>query len=177
MALQQNNVTYLDDWNDLKEYTKKKAEAVEKEKDNRDVTKDYVGEQIDEYAQEDAAREAADISALYKKIEDISAGGGVDLTPYLKKDDAAQIYATKSEIPSVDDYVTQEQMTAALEDKATIAQVAAVDQKVDAIVIPDTSNFATKADVSALAEQIPPVDGFATQEQLAEAISDKATIA
>lgn len=50
MALQQNNVTYLDDWNDLKEYTKKKSEAVEKEKDNRDVTKDYVGEQIDEYA-------------------------------------------------------------------------------------------------------------------------------
>jgi hypothetical protein len=45
----------------------------------------------------------------------------VDLTPYLKKDDAAQIYATKSEIPSVDDCVTQEQMTEALEDKATIA--------------------------------------------------------
>lgn len=127
MALQQNNVTYLDDWKDLKEYTKKKAEAVEKEKDNRDVTKDYVGEQIDEYAQEDAAREASDISALYKKIEDISAGGGVDLTPYLKKDDAAQIYATKSEIPSVDGFVTEEQMTSALEDKATIAQVAAVD--------------------------------------------------
>jgi len=55
-------------------------------------------------------------------------------------------------------------MTAALEDKATIAQVAAVDQKVDAIVIPDTSNFATKADVSALAEQIPSVDGFVTEE-------------
>ena len=177
MALQQNNVTYLDDWKDLKEYTKKKAEAVEKEKDNRDVTKDYVGEQIDEYAQEDAAREASDISALYKKIEDISAGGGVDLTPYLKKDDAAQIYATKSEIPSVDDYVTQEQMTEALEDKATIAQVAAVDQKVDAIVIPDTSNFATKADVSALAEQIPSVDGFVTEEQMTSALEDKATIA
>ena len=177
MALQQNNVTYLDDWNDLKEYTKKKAAAVEKEKDNRDVTKDYVGEQIDGYAQEDAAREAADISALYKKIEDISAGGGVDLTPYLKKDDAAQIYATKSEIPSVDDYVTQEQMTEALEDKATIAQVAAVDQKVDAIVIPDTSNFATKADVSALAEQIPSVDGFVTEEQMTAALEDKATIA
>ena len=177
MALQQNNVTYLDDWKDLKEYTKKKAEAVEKEKDNRDVTKDYVGEQIDEYAQEDAAREASDISALYKKIEDISAGGGVDLTPYLKKDDAAQIYATKSEIPSVDDYVTQEQMTEELEDKATIAQVAAVDQKVDAIVIPDTSNFATKADVSALAEQIPSVDGFVTEEQMTSALEDKATIA
>ena len=177
MALQQNNVTYLDDWKDLKEYTKKKAEAVEKEKDNRDVTKDYVGEQIDEYAQEDAAREASDISALYKKIEDISAGGGVDLTPYLKKDDAAQIYATKSEIPSVDDYVTQEQMTEALEDKATIAQVSAVDQKVDAIVIPDTSNFATKADVSALAEQIPSVDGFVTEEQMTSALEDKATIA
>ena len=177
MALQQNNVTYLDDWKDLKEYTKKKAEAVEKEKDNRDVTKDYVGEQIDEYAQEDAAREASDISALYKKIEDISAGGGVDLTPYLKKDDAAQIYATKSEIPSVDDYVTQEQMTEALEDKATIDQVAAVDQKVDAIVIPDTSNFATKADVSALAEQIPSVDGFVTEEQMTSALEDKATIA
>ena len=177
MALQQNNVTYLDDWKDLKEYTKKKAEAVEKEKDNRDVTKDYVGEQIDEYAQEDAAREASDISALYKKIEDISAGGGVDLTPYLKKDDAAQIYATKSEIPSVDDYVTQEQMTEALEDKATLDQVAAVDQKVDAIVIPDTSNFATKADVSALAEQIPSVDGFVTEEQMTSALEDKATIA
>lgn len=177
MALQQNNVTYLDDWNDLKEYTKKKAEAVEKEKDNRDVTKDYVGEQIDGYAQEDAAREAADISALYKKIEDISAGGGVDLTPYLKKDDAAQIYATKSEIPSVDDYVTQEQMTEALEDKATIAQVAAVDQKVDAIVIPDTSNLATKAELNAVAEQIPSVEGFVTEEQLTAALEDKATIA
>jgi hypothetical protein len=68
-------------------------------------------------------------------------------------------------------------MTAALEDKATIAQVAAVDQKVDAIVIPDTSNLATKAELVAVAEQIPSVDGFATQEQLAEAVSDKATIA
>ena len=152
MALQQNNVTYLDDWNDLKEYTKKKAEAVEKEKDNRNVTKEYVGEQIGEYAQEDSAREATDISALYKKIEEISVSGGVDLAPYLKKDDAAQIYATKSEIPSVDDYVTQEQMTEALEDKATIAQVAAVDHKVDAIVIPDTSNFATKAELDAIEE-------------------------
>ena len=68
-------------------------------------------------------------------------------------------------------------MTESLEDKATIAQVAAVDQKVDAIVIPDTSNLATKAELAAVAEQIPSVDGFATQEQLAEAVSDKATIA
>lgn len=165
MALQQNNVTYLDDWKDLKEYTKKKAEAVEKEKDNRDVTKDYVGEQIDEYAQEDAAREASDISALYKKIEDISAGGGVDLTPYLKKDDAAQIYATKSEIPSVDGFVTEEQMTSALEDKATIAQVAAVDRKVDAI---DSSlgEKATYAYVNEILTQL--------EENIGNALDEKA---
>lgn len=68
-------------------------------------------------------------------------------------------------------------MTAALEDKATIAQVAAVDQKVDAIVIPDTSNFATKAELNAVAEQIPSVEGFVTEEQLTAALEDKATIA
>lgn len=172
MALQQNNVTYLDDWKDLKEYTKKKAEAVEKEKDNRDVTKDYVGEQIDEYAQEDAAREASDISALYKKIEDISTGGGVDLTPYLKKDDAAQIYATKADvsalaeqIPSVDGFVTEEQMTSALEDKATIAQVASVDQKVAAI---DSSleEKATYAYVNEILTQL--------EENIGNALDEKA---
>jgi hypothetical protein len=83
----------------------------------------------------------------------------------------------EAKIPSVEGLVTEQQLTEAVSDKATIAQVAAVDQKVDAIVIPDTSNLATKAELVAVAEQIPSVDGFATQEQLAEAVSDKATIA
>jgi hypothetical protein len=43
-------------------------------------------------------------------------------------------------------------------------------------VIPDVSNLATKDEVAAVVAQIPSIEGLATQEQLTEAISDKATI-
>lgn len=365
MALEQNKIQYLDTWDDVKEYSKKKHDAAEKEKDQHNVTKSFVNEQISSAEKKDNEEEQAEYAKIYQKIDDISAGGGADLTPYLKKTEAAETYATKSEIPSVSGYatteyvnqeiarveeeipempdlsdyakksdipdvssfvteetvdekvateiakvvadapedfdtlkevadyiasdktkaaeietaisnlesgkadastvytkqqadakfltehqdltdyakktdipsvenlatkaeveavddkvdaivipdvsnfatkdeipsieglVTEQQMTAALEDKATIAQVSEVDQKVDAIVIPDTSafiteealepyalktdlpdtsNFATKAEVAAVEAQIPSVDGFVTTEQLTAAVSDKATI-
>ena len=365
MALEQNKIQYLDTWDDVKEHSKKKHEAAEKEKDQHNVTKSFVNEQISSAEKKDNEEEQAEYAKIYQKIDDISAGGGADLTPYLKKTEAAETYATKSEIPSVSGYatteyvnqeiarveeeipempdlsdyakksdipdvssfvteetvdekvateiakvvadapedfdtlkevadyiasdktkaaeietaisnlqsgkadaytvytkeqadakfltehqdltdyakktdipsvenlatkaeveavdekvdaivipdvsnfatkdeipsieglVTEQQMTAALEDKATIAQVSAIDQKVDAIVIPDTSafiteealepyalktdlpdtsNFATKAEVDAVEAQIPSVEGFATTEQLTAAVSDKATI-
>lgn len=175
MALDKD-VIYLDDWQDLKDYTKQKADEVEKEKENRDVTKDYIGEQISDYEQKDAEREAADIARLEQKIEDISTGGGVDLTPYLKIADAETTYATKSEIPapvdltdyakksdipSTDDFVTSEQMTDALSDKATISQVATVDQKVDAI---NLEPYALKTD-------IPDVSAFVTESEVDEKVA------
>lgn len=52
-------------------------------------------------------------------------------------------YAKKTDIPSV-------------ENLATKAEVEAVDEKVDAIVIPDVSNFATK-------DEIPSIEGLVTE--------------
>lgn len=59
-------------------------------------------------------------------------------------------------------------MTAALEDKATIAQVSEVDQKVDAIVIPDTSAFITEEALEpyALKTDLPDTSNFATKAEV-----------
>ena len=153
MALDKD-VIYLDDWQDLKDYTKQKADEVEKEKENRDVTKDYIGEQISDYEQKDAEREAADIARLEQKIEDISTGGGVDLTPYLKIADAETTYATKSEIPAPVD----------LTDYA---------KKTD---IPDVTNFATKDELPDLTDyakksDIPDVSAFVTENEVDEKVA------
>ena len=188
---------YFDDWKDLKESTHQKAEEVRKEQDNRDVTKTYVTGEINEYAKEDAKREASDISAIYKKIEDISVSGGVDLSPYLKIADAENVYAKKADIPdvtdfatkeelssvenkipSVDGFVSEEELTSATQDKATIAQVAQVDQKVnvkaDSSVVytkeEADSLFATQNSLETYAKKsdIPSIDGLATKEELNE---------
>ena len=53
MALEQDKVQYLDDWQDLKDYTKKKHEAAEKEKQDRDVTRTFVDSQISTAEQKD----------------------------------------------------------------------------------------------------------------------------
>ena len=65
--------------------------------------------------------------------------------------DAAHELATKGDIPSIDGLVTEQQLTDAVSDKATIDQVAAVDQKVDAI---DLTPYAEKTEVSALEDKI-----------------------
>ena len=44
-----SNPTYLDNWQDLIDRQHEIHEEVEKEKDQRDVTKDYVAGEIDEY--------------------------------------------------------------------------------------------------------------------------------
>ncbi len=188
---------YFDDWKDLKESTHQKAEEVKKEQDNRNVTKTYVTGEINEYAKEDAKREASDISAIYKKIEDISVSGGVDLSPYLKIADAENVYAKKTDIPdvtdfatkeelssvenkipSVDGFVSEEELTSATQDKATIAQVAQIDQKVnvkaDSSVVytkeEADSLFATQNSLETYAKKsdIPSIDGLATKEELNE---------
>jgi len=131
MALEQNKIQYLDTWDDVKEYSKKKHDAAEKEKDQHNVTKSFVNEQISSAEKKDNEEEQAEYAKIYQKIDDISAGGGADLTPYLKKTEAAETYATKSEIPSVDDFVTQQQLQEAVSDKATLNQVATLEQKID----------------------------------------------
>ena len=122
MSLKKKNV-YLDNWNDVKKITKEKAAKEAAEKANHDVTKTYVGEQLDDYEEKDIVRESGDIARLEKMIEDISTGGGADLSAYLKKDEAAETYATKSEIPSLDDYAKKSDL-------------------------PDVSEFVTQADVN-----------------------------
>ena len=183
MALEQDKVQYLDDWQDLKDYTKKKHEAAEKEKDQHNVTKDFVNSEIATAEQKDNQEEQAEYAKIYQKIADISAGGGVDLSPYLKIEDASANFATKNEIPSVDGYaqteyvnqeiarvegeipsvdglVTAQQMTDALADKATIAQLEAV-----AAQIPDTTDFITAEALEpyALKAELPDVSAYATK--------------
>ena len=98
-------VTYLDDWKDLKEYTHEKAQEEAQKKDQYDVTKDFVSDQIDDYRIEDEAQEQEEYAKIYQKIEDISTGGGVDLSPYLKIEDASANFAEKSELEAKADRV------------------------------------------------------------------------
>jgi len=185
MSLQKDPII-MDDWSDLKEWSKQNAEKAAAEADNKDVTKKFVNEQISASEKKDDAEEQEEYQKIYQKIADISAGGGTDLSPYLKKVEAEEIYAKKSdvpepvdlsdyakksEIPSVEGLVDEAELTAAVADKATIAQVAAVDQKVDAIVIPDTSAFATKSELVAATENLVDVETFNNS------LADKATMA
>lgn len=185
MSLQKDPII-MDDWSDLKEWSKQNAEKAAAEADNKDVTKKFVNEQISASEEKDNAEEKEEYQKIYQKIADISAGGGTDLSPYLKKVEAEETYAKKSdvpepvdlsdyakksEIPSVEGLVDEAELTAAIADKATIAQVAAVDQKVDAIVIPDTSAFATKSELVAATENLVDVETFNNS------LADKATMA
>ena len=185
MSLQKDPII-MDDWSDLKEWSKQNAEKAAAEADNKDVTKKFVNEQISASEEKDNAEEKEEYQKIYQKIADISAGGGTDLSPYLKKVEAEETYAKKSdvpepvdlsdyakksEIPSVEGLVDEAELTAAVADKATIAQVAAVDQKVDAIVIPDTSAFATKSELVAATENLVDVETFNNS------LADKATMA
>ena len=185
MSLQKDPII-MDDWSDLKEWSKQNAEKAAAEADNKDVTKKFVNEQISASEEKDNAEEKEEYQKIYQKIADISAGGGTDLSPYLKKVEAEETYAKKSdvpepvdlsdyakksEIPSVEGLVDEAELTAAVADKATIAQVAAVDQKVDSIVIPDTSAFATKSELVAATENLVDVETFNNS------LADKATMA
>jgi len=185
MSLQKDPII-MDDWSDVKERSKQNAEKAAAEADNKDVTKKFVNEQISASEEKDNAEEQEEYQKIYQKIADISAGGGTDLSPYLKKVEAEETYAKKSdipepvdlsdyakksEIPSVEGLVDEAELTAAVADKATIAQVAAVDQKVDAIVIPDTSAFATKSELVAATENLVDVETFNNS------LADKATMA
>lgn len=113
MSLQKENV-YLDDWKDLKAYTEELEREEAEKKDQYDVTKDFVGDQIDDYKEYDEAKEQAEYEKIYQKIADISAGGGVDLSPYLKKVDAEETYAKKEDIEWI---ITNEQFNDAVEEK------------------------------------------------------------
>ena len=125
------------------------------------MTKDFVDEQIGEYKEYDEAKEQQEYSKIYQKIADISAGGGTDLSPYLKKDEAAATYATKSEIPEPVD----------LTDYAKKSDIPDVTNFATKNEIPDVTNFATKdeiPDVSNFAtkDEIPSIDGLATKEEV-----------
>ena len=69
------------------------------------MTKDFVSDQIDDYRIEDEAQEQEEYAKIYQKIEDISTGGGVDLSPYLKIEDASANFAEKSELEAKADRV------------------------------------------------------------------------
>jgi len=169
MALEQDKVQYLDDWQDLKDYTKKKHEAAEKEKQDRDVTRTFVDSQISTAEQKDNQEEQAEYAKIYQKIADISAGGGVDLSPYLKIEDASANFATKADIPDLADYTTQQQLQEAVSDKATIAQVSELNQKVDAI---DLTPYAKIDDVSAEYAKKSEISGMATEQYVQEQIAE-----
>ena len=169
MALEQDKVQYLDDWQDLKDYTKKKHEAAEKEKQDRDVTRTFVDSQISTAEQKDNQEEQAEYAKIYQKIADISAWGGVDLSPYLKIEDASANFATKAEIPDLADYTTQQQLQEAVSDKATISQVAELDQKVDAI---DLTPYAKIDDVSAEYAKKSEITDMATEQYVQEQIAE-----
>lgn len=153
MALEQNKIQYLDTWDDVKEYSKKKHDAAEKEKDQHNVTKSFVNEQIGDYKEYDEAKEQAEYNKIYQKIDDISAGGGADLTPYLKKTEAAETYATKSEIPSVSGYATTEYVN---------QEIARVEEEIPEM--PDLNDYAKKSD-------IPDVSSFVTEETVDEKVA------
>ena len=169
MALEQDKVQYLDDWQDLKDYTKKKHEAAEKEKDQHNVTKDFVNSEIATAEEKDNQEEQAEYAKIYQKIADISAGGGVDLSPYLKIEDASENFATKAEIPDLADYTTQQQLQEAVSDKATISQVAELDQKVDAI---DLTPYAKIDDVSAEYAKKSEITDMATEQYVQDKIAE-----
>ena len=168
MALEKN-VSYLDNWDDLIKKTKEIAEEVEREKEDRDVTRTFVDSQIQTAEEKDNQEEQAEYAKIYQKIADISAGGGTDLSDYLKKEDAAATYATKSEIPDLSDYATQQQLQEAVSDKATLDQVAALDQKVDAI---DLTPYAKISDVSAEYAKKSEIAGMATEQYVQEQIAE-----
>ena len=169
MALEQDKIQYLDDWQDLKDYTKKKHETAEKEKQDRDVTRTFVDSQISIAEQKDNQEEQDEYAKIYQKIADISAGGGVDLSPYLKIEDASANFATKAEIPDLADYTTQQQLQEAVSDKATISQVAELDQKVDAI---DLTPYAKIVDVSAEYAKKSEITDMATEQYVQEQIAE-----
>ena len=167
------NPSYLDDWKDLKEYTHQKHEEAEKEKDQRDVTKDYVGEQISDYEVKDEAKEQAEYDKIYQKIADISAGGGVDLSPYLKIEDASANFATKTEIPDVTGFITEDDLAdyAKKEDIPSVEGFVKEEDLADYAKksdIPDVSGFITEDDLTDYAKKsdIPSVEGFVKEEDL-----------
>ena len=117
------NPTYLDDWKDLIDYQKEIHEEVEKEKDQRDVTKDYITGEIDEYQEEDIKREAAEIKRLDERIDALDPSAGPSGT-YATKEELRAVAnelgeeisqkADKSEIPSLDEYPTKAEVNTAL---------------------------------------------------------------
>ena len=133
------------------------------------MTKNFVGEQIDDYKTYDEAKEQAEYDKIYQKIDNISVGGGVDLSPYLKIEDASANFATKAEIPDLADYTTQQQLQEAVSDKATISQIAELEQKVDAI---DLTPYAKIDDVSAEYAKKSEITDMATEQYVQEQIAE-----
>lgn len=184
MSLQKENV-YLDDWKDLKAYTEELEREEAEKKDQYDVTKDFVGDQIDDYKEYDEAKEQAEYEKIYQKIADISAGG-VDLSPYLKKVDAEETYAKKEDIEWI---ITNEQFNDAVEEKVNagiqgLVEGASEDLDTfkevgDSLTALNTevAKKANSADVEstyAKKSEIPSVDEFATKAEVNAALDNKA---
>ena len=121
------------------------------------MTKDFVNSEIATAEQKDNQEEQAEYAKIYQKIADISAGGGVDLSPYLKIEDASANFATKSEIPSVEGYATTEYVN---------SEIQRVEEE-----IPSVENLATKNELEAVAAQIPDVSDFVTEQTVDEKIA------
>ena len=185
MSLQKENV-YLDDWKDLKAYTEELEKEEAEKRDQYDVTKDFVGDQIDEYKEYDEAKEQAEYKKIYQKIADISAGGGVDLSPYLKKADAEETYAKKEDIEWI---ITNEQFNDAVEEKVNAGIQGLVNgaseefdtfkEVGDSLTVLNTevAKKANSADVEstyAKKSEIPSVDEFATKAEVNAALENKA---
>ena len=136
------------------------------------MTKDFVSEQIDDYRIEDEAQEQEEYAKIYQKIEDISTGGGVDLSPYLKIEDASANFAEKSELDDKADrvdvytkeetdekFATKDEVETGLSGKANVG----------------TSYTKAESDEKYLTEH-QDISGLATKEEVETGLSGKANV-
>ena len=104
---------------------------------------------LDLKADASALAEKADKSELQAVEAKVDA---IDLTPYATKADVEESYQPKgdylTEHQDLSEYAKSVDVQSALDLKADKTEVEAVDAKVDAIVIPDVSGFATKEELS-----------------------------
>jgi len=177
---------YSDDWKDVKKSAK---EQQDKWRSMEPVNKKFISDEIKKSEEKDNAEEQAEYDKIYKKIADISTGGGADLSGYLMKSEAEQTYAKKTDIPSsVDAYTKSEsdekyQLKGDYLTKSDLdgyAKTEDIPAKVDAYTKAESDEkyqlkgeYLTESDLDGYAksEDIPDVSGFVTEDDVEQKVS------
>lgn len=116
-----------------------------------------------------------DLSGYYTKAEvdqkvaDAVTGGKVDLSGYVTVTDADKKFATKSEIPNVNNFVTSEEVAS---EYATKSEIPTMPDMADYVKTEALSSYATKSEIPV----VPDVSSFVTSEEVASEYATKAEI-